>query len=89
MCKFIHFRNAIEEGLGADVRGDGVATKGGRTVAFEEGENRVIKYAVAYCSPRDNYCRKTGRAIAAGRLKAGKTEEVTLSQGESVYDVFA
>ena len=80
MCKFIHFRNTI------DGRDGTIDTKGGMTVAFEEAEEGHIMFAVAHCSPRDNYCRKTGRAIAQGRLKAGKLNVAKLGN-DGVYEV--
>jgi len=47
---------------------DAYATKGGATVAYWQPEPGVVLYAVAHCSPRDNYNKKIGRAIAEGRL---------------------
>ena len=44
------------------------ATKGGATVAYWQPEPGVVLYAVAHCSPRDNYNKKIGRAVAEGRL---------------------
>lgn len=44
------------------------ACKGGATVAYWQPEPGVVLYAVAHCSPRDNYNKKIGRAIAEGRL---------------------
>jgi len=80
MTKFIHFRNVDDTETGT------TATKGGVTVAFSEGEGHLT-YAVAHCSPRDNYCRKTGRAIAEGRLKAGKSHKVVFGgNDDSVYE---
>lgn len=49
--------------------------KGGMTVAYEVDDD-TIRFAVAKCSQRDNYCRKTGRAIATGRLNANKDHTI-------------
>jgi hypothetical protein len=43
--------------------GDGRAT-----IAYEEMENHDVIVTVAYCSPKDQFTRKIGRAIASGRL---------------------
>lgn len=59
MCRFAHFREIN--------RGE-IATKGGTTIAYDFSDTE-IKYGVAECSRRDNYCRKIGRAIAGGRLE--------------------
>lgn len=45
---------------------------GGATVAYRELDAETIIYAVAICSEKDNYCKKTGRTIATGRLKSPK-----------------
>lgn len=88
MCKFAHFRNFNESG---DVFGNVIEVKGGVTVAYEETEDRngneIVTYAVAHCSPRDNFCRKTGRVIAEGRLKAGKGVQTLEDIGDkTVYE---
>lgn len=49
--------------------------KGGKTVAYEVDDD-TIRFAIAKCSHRDNYCRKTGRSIAFGRLSAGKDQTI-------------
>ena len=52
--------------------------RGGCTIAYQitnmgEGEAiPVVKYHIAKCNMKDNFCRKLGRHIAAGRLAAGK-----------------
>ena len=53
------------------VRGEEIPTKGGATVAYWQPEPGVVLYAVAHCSPRDNYNKKIGRAVAEGRLYSG------------------
>lgn len=57
-----------------------VNPRGGSTVAMEsiqswlldqlqQGDTIVRKVGIARCSDEDNYCKKTGRAIAESRLK--------------------
>lgn len=54
--------------------------KGGTTVAYEVEENEM-RFALAKCSKNDNFCRKTGRTLAAGRLKSDRLSVfVTLGQ---------
>jgi len=49
--------------------GKGRATAAIQTVT----EGHPVAYvAVAFCSPKDQFCRRTGRLIAAGRLKKHK-----------------
>lgn len=45
---------------------------GGTTIAYRELTTNTIIFAVARCSWEDNYCKKTGRNISAGRLKSEK-----------------
>lgn len=61
--KVYHFRNFNFEGK--------VDNKGGATFCFVNVAG-VWKYASSHCSERDNFSRKIGRAIAIGRLEAGK-----------------
>ena len=57
--KFIHIRNAAN------------INKGGQTVALEcDRHDMVHAYAVAYCHPKDNFCKRTGRIKAEGKLKS-------------------
>lgn len=81
--KFIHLRNFNADGS--------VATRGGITIAYREERDDngpVARYAAAYCSERDNYCRSTGRAIAQGRLdsKKGIPHHVFLLAGEKAHE---
>ena len=48
-----------------------VAGKGGVTVAFEVNGNTLV-LAFAECSRKDNFCKRIGRDVASGRLRAGK-----------------
>ena len=48
-----------------------IATKGGKTIAIEVDENdTVLAYAEAKCHIKDNFCKRTGRVKAEGRLKS-------------------
>lgn len=43
------------------------------TIAYMKSNNsNSIRFAVAQCSKRDQFCKKTGRAVSGGRLEAGK-----------------
>lgn len=42
------------------------------TVAYERVSKDTIKFAVAYCSSLDIFCKKQGRRISEGRLNKGK-----------------
>lgn len=44
-----------------------IQNTGGYTIAYREVEGG-IEYALAFCSPRDNFSRHLGRIKAAGRL---------------------
>lgn len=45
-------------------------SRGGLTIAYQEDEaTNKIKFAVAECSDKDNFSRKTGRNIASARLR--------------------
>jgi hypothetical protein len=57
--------------------------KGGTTVAYEVDDD-TIRFAVAKCSDRDNYCRKTGRSIATGRLNANKDRTIAYMRGAPI-----
>lgn len=46
------------------------AAKGGMTVVHIETEDGHKQMGFAYCSPRDNFSRSKGRAIATGRAWA-------------------
>ena len=57
---FMHFRKYT---------GSSMHSKGGMTIAIQECGN-LIYFAVSECSKHDVFCKKTGRAIAEGRLNA-------------------
>jgi hypothetical protein len=52
------------------------AARGGATLATLQLDDGTQIQAMATCSPKDNYCRKTGRELAVARLK------------QAVYDAF-
>ena len=73
---FRHIRN---------INGDGtVSNRGGATIAFREIEPGVIKMAMALCSNRDNFCRKTGRIISGGRMNS-EVESINVSLDWEVF----
>lgn len=79
MCKFLHIR-PTENHYAADFR---FCNKGGVTIAYEV-DNGELRYAFARCSENDNFCRKTGRTLAAGRLKSDRlSHTLPLPEGES------
>lgn len=52
-------------------RGVPIDPKGGWTRAFIYTPNgNIASYALALCSPKDNFCRRIGRTIAVGRALA-------------------
>jgi hypothetical protein len=51
----------------------GFSGRGGVTVAYLV-EDKTVKYAFALCRLTDNFCRRTGRQIAKGRLLSPKGE---------------
>lgn len=62
MLSFMHFRSVNTDGT--------INSRGGATVAFKltRDGSKVDKFAVALCSPNDNFDRRRGREIAGGRL---------------------
>lgn len=83
--KFHHVRFYNEDGS--------VHNMGGATIAFVENlKDNSIRYAWALCSPKDNFNKKTGRAIASGRLKSDNfsmvVHDVTIEQFIESFDNF-
>ena len=62
---FVHIRNSYETPFGKVI-----GCKGGTTVAISGNQDIGYKAAYARCSFNDNYCKRTGRTIAAGRLNS-------------------
>lgn len=69
--QYLHNRH-----YGADGRPLG---KGGWTVAYEYIDGN-IRYAFAECSKEDNFDRRLGRTIAAGRLKKGFYDQISIEE---------
>lgn len=61
--KVIHYRLYVDK---FDYN-EGISAKGGRTELLLMSPEGIQIKAEAKCSPKDNYCRKTGVAIALGR----------------------
>lgn len=78
--KIFHFRNHSFEGA--------VENTGGATFAFVK-HGDCWKYTSAHCSPRDNFSRKIGRAIAVGRLESNKGVKVFGKDAPRYEDVQA
>jgi hypothetical protein len=62
--KFLHFRRFDADGK--------LTARGGMTVAMHVENDNVTQYSAAFCHPKDNYCKHTGRVKAAGRLQSGR-----------------
>lgn len=58
----------------AHVRRTGVSSS---CVAYEKDGDK-IHYAVAWCHPKDQYCKATGLAKAGGRLKSDRYRQTWL-----------
>ena len=65
--KFLHYRAYDEIHVGNDEYEYVVASYGGATVAYIEGEEG-ISHAFAYCHDADRYNKELGRIKSAGRL---------------------
>lgn len=84
MCKFIHVRNKD---------GDTILPNGGVTVAFDvqygdDGSTTVFA-AIARASLRDNFSRRLGRTIAAGRLAKGKCMEMKAASQVPIGEIIS
>ena len=57
--------------------------------ATDHGERAMLYFGFAFCSPKDNFCKKKGRQIAQGRVLHNKQHGVytILKEGESPRDV--
>lgn len=76
--KFFHIRNLTPYG--------DVSNNGGMTVAYQ-AKDKEIAYAVAVCSKKDNFCKKTGRDLAFSRL-LGNSLKIQLPRVERDVESF-
>lgn len=60
--QYLHLRDRNQDGS--------VEPRGGITYAFQEYDEGHILFAVAYCSTKDNFNKRYGRAKASGRLNS-------------------
>lgn len=63
----------------AHIRPSSDSRSGGLTIAYtnlEKGSTGEVTYAIARCSPKDNFSRRLGRRIAEGRLDKGMSDKV-------------
>jgi len=60
---------------------------GSVTLAWEDGSG-YIRLGIATCSPKDSFCKKTGRMIAENRMNCMRTR-ITLPCIEAVNGVKA
>lgn len=59
--RFIHIRAADERRR--------IDSRGGATICYGFVADDVVAVSASWCSWQDNFCRKTGREVAASRLK--------------------
>lgn len=63
-----------------------IAVKGGVTVAYLFHDvGKKIDFSVAFCSKKDNYCKKIGRELAASRTISGSVPYDYLPDGKPTY----
>ena len=48
-----------------------------------EGEDRTVDFSFAFCSPKDLYCKETGRSTALSRMIAGETYSMPYTDYET------
>lgn len=83
--KFRHIRNYT---LDADLS-ESISNMGGATICYKEVEPNKIRFAVALCSDKDNFEKKKGRIISAGRLKSDtQSQTVEMSYQEFKRNYF-
>jgi hypothetical protein len=74
--RFRHIRATV-----GDDEGEWRTQNGGLTLAFvmtspRHSKTRRFDVAVAHCSDKDHFCKKTGRQLAEINLRAGRTISV-------------
>jgi hypothetical protein len=80
--RWLHIRRRDKQG--------NLTPKGGMTVAYDLEEG-IVFFAVAKCSKKDHYCRKTGRSISQGRfdkgLREGKCEWAKMNEDSAIETI--
>lgn len=61
------------------------SSRGGMTVAYRPGDG-FVEYSIAQCSSKDNFNKKLGRDIAAGRLEVGSARQIIEMNEEQFRD---
>lgn len=55
-------------------------------------ETKALEFSMSFCSPRDQFCKRRGRMIAAGRLAVRKCWHLAVKEGvmpsEAVCEFF-
>lgn len=84
-AKYRHYRAVVR---GLDTEGqeyEEILPNGGATIAYHRdvvgGEN-VYRVGVAYCNPKDNYCKRYGRAKAQGRLRQYDVRHFSMAEDD-------
>lgn len=78
---YMHYRNR-------DARGSVTDPRGGATVAIKT-EGNVSTFAIAWCSKKEVFNRKIGRAVATGRLPSTPYDAFNLADVELARDAIA
>jgi len=58
---------------------------GGATLLTETADDGTTYFAIGICAPEENFCYSTGRAIAAGRMRADDNEMVSPLSNTEAY----
>lgn len=63
-------------------------TRGGATVAILPNDaDQTATISIARCNPNDVFCKKTGREIAAGRIRAAQAGRESLESKVRVITI--
>lgn len=74
---FCHFKTVIlrkNAKLKLDPQGNATYTEKARVTAAFSQEKTTVRFGLSFCSPEDNFCRKSGRNIATRRYNEEPTE---------------
>lgn len=79
MIKYRHYR--VKAGT------DNVNSRGGATLAYTDNGDGTVVGALAYCNPKDNYCKAYGRAKSSGRLKQNAVHNFALTDDDKFFRI--